>query len=119
MAVEIGSKGLEEVNLIIPQSTSLAFTIVHKDGSGNVVDHSASTADMAFQTKDKSRTFVMDSCVACSDDAIYVVIPATMSEAMPLGKMNWDIIVTDDAGVQTRLCYGLVTIIDTYAMDEE
>lgn len=49
--MEIGSKGLQEVNLTIPQGTSLTFNITHKDEEEHVVDHSQSTARMAFVGK--------------------------------------------------------------------
>ena len=48
--MDIGGKGLEEVNLTIPQGTSLTFTVIHKDDQGQVIDHSGSTAAMALQS---------------------------------------------------------------------
>lgn len=119
MHMEIGAKGLQEVNLTIPQSTSLTFDVVHTDEEGNVFDHSSSTARMAFQTKDKQTTYVMDACVSCAADKIRVSIPASMTENLPLGKLMWDIIVTTDSDEQVRLCYGNVNVVDTYAFDEE
>ena len=117
--MEIGAKGLQEVNLTIPQDTSLTFDVVHKDQSGNVIDHSASTLHMAFQTKDKKTTWVMDPCCTATAELIRVSIPATMTEALPLGKLAWDMIVTTALGEQIRLCYGQVNVVDTYALDEE
>lgn len=117
--MDIGAKGLQEVNLIIPQATSLTFDVVHKDEEGNVFDHSASTAHMAFQTRDKQTTYDMDSCVACDAEKIRVTIPADMTEGLPLGKLAWDLIVTTDSDEQVRMCYGGVQIVDTYALDEE
>ena len=117
MAVEIGSKGLSEVNLTLPQNTSLTFDIVHKNDSGDVIDHSQSTARMAFQNA--KTTYVLDSCCGCTAEYIRVSIPATMTKSMPLGKMSWDIIVTTSLGEQVRLCYGKVNIVDTYAFDEQ
>ncbi len=119
MATEIGSKGLSEVNLTIPQGTSLTFDVVHKTDEGEAIDHSGSTAHMAFQTKDKKTTYAMDSCVTCTDEHIRVTISATQTESMPLGKMVWDLIVTTTQGEQIRVCYGQVSIVDTYALDEE
>lgn len=119
MAIEIGAKGLAEVNLTIPQDTSLTFTVVHKDEDGNTVDHSQSVANMAFQSKDRQTFADLDACVTCQQDSIIVAIPASVSEDLPIGKMNWDIIVTMVSGEQIRLCYGAVSIVDTYALDEE
>lgn len=119
MAVEIGDKGLSEVNLTIPQATSLSFDVIHKGDDGTVIDHSESTARMAFQTKDKKNSWQLDSCVNCGADMIRVSIPPSMTETFPIGKMLWDLIVTTSIGEQVRLCYGLVTIVDTYAFDEE
>lgn len=117
--MEIGSKGLQEVNLVIPQETTLTFDIVHKTEDGEVIDHSQSTAHMAFQSTDKKTTYPLDSCCDCNDERIRVTIPATVTESMPLGKMLWDLIVTTALGEQVRVCYGKVSIVDTYALDEE
>ena len=61
----------------------------------------------------------MDTCCTCTAERIRVSIPASASEPMPLGKMVWDLIVTTALGEQVRLCYGKVSIVDTYALDEE
>ncbi len=116
--MEIGGKGLAEVNLTIPQNTSLMFDVVHKDDAGDVIDHSASELHMAFQTKDKKVTYVMDSCCTATSEKIRVNIPATMTEPLPLGKLAWDLIATTALGEQVRICYGNVNIVDTYALDE-
>ena len=116
-AIEIGAKGLKEVNLTIPQDTSLTFFIVHKDEDGEVIDHSGDTANMAFQSADKELFVDLDACVEMGADEITVAIPASVSADLPLGKLNWDIIVTTGSE-QLRLCYGKVSIVDTYALDE-
>lgn len=113
--MEIGSKGLQEVNLTIPQGTSLPFNITHKDEDGNVVDHSQSTARMAFVGKDGN--IQLDECCTCSESGIAVSIPASVSRALPLGKMPWDIMVTTAQGDVIRAAYGKVIVIDTYAHD--
>lgn len=117
--MEIGSKGLSEVNLTIPQSTSLTFDVVHKSDVGEVIDHSLSTPHMAFQTTDRSTTHILDSCVTCTAERIRVTIPATITESLPIGTMVWDLIIVTELGEQVRLCYGKVKIVDTYALDEE
>ena len=116
--MDIGSKVLAEVNLILPQSTSLTFDVIHKDDGGVIVDHSASTARMALQAKDRT-TYHLDSCCTCTADYIRVTIPASLTQTIPLGKMSWDMIVTTTYGDQLRLCYGSANIVDTYALDEE
>ena len=116
--MDIGSKGLAQVNLIIPQSTSLTFTVVQKDGEGEVVDLSTASAAMAFQTKDTDTTYDLDSCCTCTDEGVYITIPASVTEDILLGKYNWDLIVTMQNGTVTRLCYGSASIVDTYALDE-
>ena len=117
--MEIGAKGLAEANIILPQDTSLVFDVVHKDESGHVINHSGSTAHMAFQSKDKATTYDLDACCACSAERIRVMIPASTSETLPLGKLNWDLIVVTATGEQIRLCYGVASVVDTYAMDDE
>ena len=61
----IGDEGRENVDLKIPQGTSLNFTITHKDADGNVVDHSQSTAKMAFVGKDGN--IQLDECCTCDN----------------------------------------------------
>lgn len=117
MAVEIGANGLKEVNLTIPQSTSLTFTVTHKDADGDVIDHSGDTFDMCFQSKDRSTFVDLDSCVYGGSETITVSIPASATAELPVGKMNWDLFVTMPSE-RLRLCYGTVRIVDTYALDE-
>lgn len=116
--MEIGSKGLQEVNLTIPQNTSLTFDIVHKNDSGEIIDHSLSEPHMAFQTSNGETTYTLDSCCVCTAEHIRVTIPASVTEAMPIGSLLWDLIVSTTSGEQVRLCYGKVKIVDTYALDE-
>ena len=111
----IGDEGRENVDLKIPQGTSLNFTITHKDADGNVVDHSQSTAKMAFVGKDGN--IQLDECCTCSESGIAVSIPASVSRALPHGKMPWDIMVTTAQGDVIRAAYGKVIVIDTYAHD--
>ena len=118
-AYDIGAKGLQEVNLIIPQETSLTFDIVHMADDGRVIDHSESVAHMAFQSKDGRTTYDLDSCCECLSDKIKVTIPPSATESMPIGKMSWDIIVTMVDGEQLRIVYGAVSIVDTYALDDD
>ena len=118
MAIEIGGKGLVEVNLTIPQATSLPFDIIHKSSDGDVIDHSLSTPHMAFQSANGS-TMHLDECVDCGAERIRVTIPASITEGLPIGTMAWDLIVATALGEQIRLCYGKVKIVDTYALDGE
>ena len=117
MAIEIGSKGLVEVNLTIPQGTSLDFTIEHKDEEGNAVDHTASTVKMAFQDK-AGETLDLSSCCAGTATGVSVAIPASVTSELAKGKLVWDMIATTSAGSAFRLAYGSVAVVDTYALDE-
>ena len=115
--MDIGSKGLCEVNLTIPQGCSLTFSVVHKDEEGNVVDHSASTARMAFQKSDKTN-IDLSPCCSCGQDGVAITVPASQTAAMEIGKMSWDLIVETASGETMRMAYGKVSIVDTYALDE-
>ena len=124
MSIEIGGKSLlgdEEVNLNIPQVTSLYFTVIHRDERGEVVDHSGSTIAMKFQTPDRQTTYDMSEYCSANADGIVVNIPANATENLPVGKkaLNWDMIVTTQAGGQPRLLQGVVRVYDTYAKDGE
>lgn len=113
--MDIGSKGLLNADLIIPQSTSLNFQVVHKDESGNVIDHSSCVCNMALQAKDK--TIDLSQCCTPGAQNIAVVIPASVSSGIELGAYSWDMIVTTTSGDVIRLIYGKANVVDTYALD--
>lgn len=115
--MKIGAAGLAEVDLVIPQGTTLAFEVTHTDESGQTVDHSASVAAMAIAGNDGATIAELDSYVTCSATVITVSIPATATAALPLGKMLWDLMVTMANGQVLRLAYGACTVVDTYALD--
>lgn len=116
--MDIGSKGLAEVNLTIPQGTSLEFDITHTDEGGNAVDHTGSTIAMAFQTRDGKVTRDLSACCTGTSTGVSVAIPASATGDLPLGKMVWDLIATMTSGDVVRVCYGSVSVVDTYALDE-
>jgi hypothetical protein len=119
--MELGGKSIyeEDVNLNIPQKASFYFMVVHKDASGNVVDHSGSTIHMSLQSKDGKTNYDMSQYCAATAQAITVNIPASATADLPIGKksLNWDIFATTQSGGQNRLCDGVVNVYDTYAMD--
>lgn len=116
--MDIGGKGLANVDLTIPQGCSLDFAITHTDEEGNPVDHTGSTIRMAFQGKDGTGTVDLSQCCSGTATGINVVIPPSSTEALPLGKMVWDIIAEMQSGDTVRIAYGAVSIVDTYALDE-
>ena len=117
--MEIGSKGLENANLVIPQATTLAFRVVHTDAEGATVDHSGSTCRMALQSKDGQTTYDLSACCTPGSEGIEVNVPPEETAKLPLGKMQWDLIVSTQAGEAIRMLYGTAQVVDTYAMDGE
>lgn len=116
--MEIGGKGLANVDLIIPQGCSLTFEVVHKDEGGQPVDHTASDLHMAFQNKDGTGTIDLSSSCTGTATGVTVSITPAQSEALSLGKMLWDLIAEMTTGETVRLTYGNVSIVDTYALDD-
>lgn len=119
MKVNIGSKGLVEVDLTLPQGTTLDFTIFHLDESGEPVDHTESTFASAIQTT--AGTTAADISEYCTGTVggIEVALPASVSSSLQANKAyRWDLIATLTSGDVVRLAYGKVTVVDTYALDE-
>ena len=119
MAIEIGKKGLAEVNLVIPQGASLAFAIVHKDAAGEVIDHSQSTIRMALQSRNGVNTYDMSEYCAGGAEQIAVGIPPEVTAELPKGALVWDIFAEMADDVSVRLAYGSANVVDTYALDGE
>ena len=119
MAIEIGRKGYAEANLVIPQGASLAFAVVHKDASGDVVDHSESTIRMALQSKDGKDTYDMSEHCSGSSNGITVDVPPSVTAELPKGKLVWDLFAEMESGASLRLVYGNASVVDTYALDGE
>lgn len=122
MAITIGSRGLEEVNLEIPQGTSLSFDIAHTDESGNPIDHTGTTCRMAFQNaKDPTDMYDLSDCCTPTGTGFVVSIPMSVSKELPVTsskyRLVWDLIVYSNDNDSTCVCYGTVTVDDTYALD--
>lgn len=117
MTQQVGERGLAEVNLTIPQGTSLDFTATHTDEEGHAIDHTASDIAMAVQTSNGKVIADLDACCEGTETGVDVRIPASVTATLPLGRMVWDLMVTMASGDVLRLCYGTVTVVDTYALD--
>ena len=113
--IEIGKRGLQEANLIIDQGCSESFTVIHKDDSGNVIDHSNSTGYIALQ-KGKN-TYKFPNAVTCGASNIVVSLSGTDTKAIKPDEYLWDLIVVMQSGQSIRLLYGDAYVIDTYALD--
>lgn len=119
MAIEIGKKGLAEVNLVIPQGASLAFAVIHKDAAGEVVDHTTSDIRMALQSKDGKDTYDMSEYCTGDDESITVDVPPHVTAELPKGKLVWDMFAEMASGASIRLAFGSASVVDTYALDGE
>jgi hypothetical protein len=120
MAVEtLGSEGLKNANLIIPQGSTMAFSVIHKNSSGEVIDHTTSEIKMALQSKNGASTYDMSRYCVGSDACISVFIPSSVTIDLPKGKLLWDMFAETEGGEAIRLAYGVANIVDTYALDGE
>jgi len=117
--MDIGAKGLQEVNLVMPQGTSLYFEVVHTDDDGQVINHSRSTIKCAMQNTGGEEQFDMSRFCTGTASKIIVSIPSSFTRTLPLQPMKWDLVATLPTGSATRLCYGNVQVVDTYALDGE
>lgn len=114
--IEIGNRGLLEAALIVNQNCTLSFTVIHKDKSNNVIDHSESVGHIALQRG--KHTYKFFNAVQCGEDDIIVTItPDDIKDIKP-GEYLWDLIVEMHGGEVLRLIYGDALLNDTYALDE-
>lgn len=118
MALIIGSEGLVNADLIIPQGSSLYFTITHLDEQGNVIDHSQSQIELAVQEpKNEKITYMYSIYCSADSEKIIVDLPPSVSENLKIGSYNWDLFITTQYGQVIRAVYGKVKILDTYVPD--
>lgn len=113
----VGADGLAQVDLVIPQGTTFSVQLVHKDDEGRVIDHSTSTADLSVKARG-GRQLNLSDCCTCTSQGVYVLMPPSRTERLPLGRLLWDVMVTTSGGEVVRLAYGTVRVVDTYAKDE-
>ena len=105
------------MNITIPQGTTLDFEIIHTDDQGNPVDHTSSTIAAAIQSS-KAHIDISD-CFTGTATGFRGDITAEISDALdPKLEYGWDLIATTTGGSVTRICYGSVKAVDTYALDE-
>ena len=114
----IGAIGVNNIDLVIPQGTSLSFTVPHEE-DGEPVDHTSSTVRAAIQ--DKVGNLVrLDGYCTGAEGGVHVEIPASVSADLALKtKYVWDLIAVEDDGSAVRLAYGDVSVVDTYALDDD
>lgn len=115
--MDIGGKGLVELNMTIPQGTSLTFNIEHFDENGNLVNHTDSVIKMCFESKDLKRKLDLSDCCTGTATGINVTIPYTLTAELPLQGFLWDMFVYTGDDNCTRFCYGKVRIVDSYSED--
>lgn len=109
----IGSRGLLNADIETAQGCTLEFTVIHKDKDGNPINHSDSKIYLAFQG---AKNYDLSKYCSGDDEAIYVDIPASITEKLPLTAMIYDLIVETEQYTQC-LIYGNVRMFDTVAMD--
>ena len=117
--MKIGKPGLKELDLVIAQSCSFTFSIIHKDDQGNIFDYSNAEIHMVLQPTNRQKRVYdfSDFCIGSDGNPnIVVTIPYAATSSLPLGDIPWDLIVVND-GVATRIAYGTATVVDTYALD--
>ena len=114
--MKIGSEGLKRLDLVIPQKCTFIFDVVHKTTGGSIVDHSGSEIHMVIE--DKKRSFDLSQYCVGTVDKIVVSIPYSETAKLPIGEFVWDLIAIKN-GDATRILYGDVEVVDTYALDEE
>lgn len=116
MAETIGTQGLLEAKLIIPQGTTFACAIEHTDMEGTAIDHTGWVGHMSILDRSKTR-YILDDCVSFSGSDVLIEIPPSMTATLPIGGGSFDVMLEDDHGDVVRLLYGTTTVYDTYAMD--
>lgn len=115
--MKIGEKGLAEVNLVIPQKCSFAFTIEHEDSNGNPISHVNSVIHMVIRRKHYATTFDFSNRCTGTATGISVELSPEDTAKLPLGNLVWDLIAEMQVGQTIRLAYGNANVVDTYALD--
>lgn len=114
--MDIGEKGLAEVNLVIPQKCSFAFSIDHEDSNGNPISHVNSIIHMVMNKYDATSFDFSNRCTGTAT-GISVELSPEDTAKLPLGNLVWDLIAEMQVGQTVRLAYGDVSVVDTYALD--
>lgn len=117
MAVTLGSNGVLEANLIIPQSTTFACAIEHTDTEGTPIDHTGYTPYMRIIDKQKKEHDIGEY-VSFDGSDVLIELPSAVTESLALGSGKYDLMLEDTSGRVVRLLYGAVSIIDTYSLDD-
>lgn len=117
MATKLGSSGLLEADLIIPQGTTFACAIEHMDAEGHEIDHAGCTAYMRIIDKLKT-THDLGDYIAFDGGDVLIELPPDVTTSLALGNGRYDVMIEGATGEVVRLLYGAVSVVDTYAMDE-
>lgn len=117
MATKLGSDGLLEADLVIPQGTTFACAVEHVSADGSPVDHDGCEAFLRVIDKAKA-THDLGGHVTFDGGDILVELPPEATRALALGNGRYDLMLRNPTGEVVRVLYGAVSVVDTYAMDD-
>lgn len=117
MATKIGSSGLLEADLIIPQGTTFTCAVEHVDSDGNPIDHEGCEAFLRIVDKG-SGVHDLGEYVSFDGGNMLVELTPSVTRALALGNGRYDLMVRNPTGEVVRVLYGAVSVVDTYAMDD-
>jgi len=81
------------------------------DGSNTVIDMSTYTANAALkQTYSSNAAYVFSTNMA-ANGVVTISMSANTSSQVPAGRYVWDLVVSSNTGVVSRLLEGIATIV--------
>ena len=110
MATTFGQEGCLNADLKLAQSQGFELTIVHKDESGDAIDHTNDTGYCRLR-RDGYDDVVLDEYVTCGEE-VTLELPGSVTASIAEGTWKWDLFAGD-----VRLLYGKCKVYDTYARD--
>lgn len=114
--MNIGEKGLIELNLVIPIGSSFNFEIELTDDNGAYIDLSDASAKMVFEIPGSCYKVNLSDCVTCTDTGVRVQIP--YERINRVNNYVWDIYVYPNETESIRIAYGKANVVNGYAWDE-
>ena len=112
--MDIGGKGLVNINMTVPRGTSVTLTLEHVGKDGEHISHKNAVEEMIFAAKDGRSTVNLSEYATGTETGVQIFIPYEITEKLVSNAYVWNLLSYMDAETCNRTAYGNIRIVESY-----
>lgn len=99
-------------NLVIHKGADFSTSINLEDDNGQILDLSGQQAFAQMRKHYLSESF-FPFTVTIANSTLIIEMENSVTSNIEYGRYEWDLFLRNSAGIQTKLCYGRVTVVSS------